>query len=579
MRGKALRIGRKHHGSTDGVLGLAHAAGAWALVALEGRDDDAPREVHHARADAGYDALDTVWARLTSGLDERQKRWPIALALPTGRTLHRRIELPDADAETTAQLVAVRAEAWLPGHGGEVLYGWEGPDERGAAGRAPGRWVTAVPRDAVAPVEAALSRLGGAAGVLSYAASDATAWSAGLDARGTTLLVAPGATQTAAVLTDGSRLLAVANVDGTPTESPSVWLADLEDALLTMRGEPGVGGNGAWPVTWAGAGVNDRETGAWAEALGLRHLKVVNASPDQCLARGAARAALGATWPTVVMDDPAARNAVKPVSVKAWVAAGVALAAALGLWAWSDLNAAAAIEAARDQHPTLRQEQAELTRQLSLYEFLEKRPPTVLAMLDEFTDKASGFNFKVMHYDADGDLELTGVLNSANAIGTFVSELSQMRTLDSAQLRSQKNEGRDQVAYEIVAKPSTRFFEAFVPAPRPAAQADAGDTKSDPEDGASVAANAGEPALPTAQSTPDAAASEDEPDAPSETVETAVTSSPAATPASAEPAGTASAPTIQFDGELNLQNGELSLQGGELNFQEGELSLPNGVAP
>lgn len=466
-----MSIGRRKVEEDAGVLGLSHTGGVWTLVALRRGDAGAPREVCRVTAEGASDELASVWPRLTAGLDDDAKRWPVAWALSAGRTLHRRVELPDADEDTTGKLVAVQAEGWLPGRSEDVLYGWDrGADAESDGGR---RWVTAVPSDAIDSIAGVLQGLTGSAGPLTAAVSDALALASGADEAGSVLLLSPAGSQTTLVLASGRRLAGVASVDGSPNENEAVWLADVGEAIVSLLNSTQGTASRPGKAIWVGEHLNRSQCDAWASALGLSSSGVAGRSLGETLARGAARATLQTTGPVVLLDDAAGRHARKPVSVKAWVLAGVALVAALGLWAWSDIHAAKAIDASREAHPTLTAQNAELRRQLDLYTLLEKRPPTLLAMLDEFTDKAKGFNPKTLHYDADGSLELSGVLDSSGTIGTLVTDLSKMRTLDSAQLRSQKNEGRDQVAYEIVATPATRFFEAFVPVPKAEVAADA----------------------------------------------------------------------------------------------------------
>jgi hypothetical protein len=212
-------------------------------------------------------------------------------------------------------------------------------------------------------------------------------------------------------------------------------------------------------------------------------------SASDLLARGAVRAAQRRNLP-VVRQGRFAADAKRTIGFPrpVWTAAAAVLLLALGLWAWSDLRAADAVRASDAEADAIAKQATVLRRQLDLLDYLQKRPPTLLAMLDEFTDKSPHFNPNTLRYDADAGLEITGILRSSGDINALVSDLAGMRTLASAQLRNQKNEGRDKVAYDIAAVPSPRFFEAFVPPPRQAEAESNPEAESDTDSDADAVA-------------------------------------------------------------------------------------------
>ncbi len=463
-------IGTSPHASADGgTLGVAYQAGRWSLAALPS-SGEAP--LHVASVVAAIDDLPAGWAQLTEGLPASSRDWPASLVLPSGRVLHRAIELPDADPAAIRQVLSLRVEGWLGTGGRDVRFGWANPVGAASQGR---RWVVVAPAEVVDASAALFGRINGPRIAVSVSDAVALAWSAQVprseriaDAE---LLVVPDAQQTTMVLRDRSGLLGCEHLDVVCSIEPvDVWRFEVLDAAASLAEAAGLSPESiAW--RWLVEESHVAQARAWSAALGLRSTQVEAVALGRLLAVGAARA-LAANAPTIALsgrDDAAARGTVPRW---AWIAAAVAVLGAAGLWAWSDLRAAAAIESAEAVYPALTRDSLELRRQLDLFAYLETRPPTLLAMLDEITEKASGFDPKTLRYDADGDLEMAGVLASAGQIGTLVAELAQMRTLAAAQLRSQKIQGRDEVAYDISAQPSRRFFEAFVPVPRSEAPAD-----------------------------------------------------------------------------------------------------------
>ena len=451
-----------------GVLGLAHAQGQWHLAAVDQNNHAAPRVIHEAHTPGTADGLRAAWLQLIAGLDEPAKHWPIAWTLPPGRALHRRITLPPADAATTDQLVAVRAEALLPGQAAKVRHGWARDQDNPSSPT----WVVLVAQDAVECALHGMSFLKEtqAANELCDAVPAPVALAAAQPEKIAGMTIALLDTQTAVVHYDAHGLIDIAEVDGRPKNfqnHETDWLASLDDALNDSDFHTAASQTDKTSrVTWIGSDITATDTQRWSAALNLPHATLSLQPPGAALARGAAIAAMDSRWPTIRLTPRSSKQAQGLVTPRSWALAVVALMLALGLWVWSDLHAAAAIAQAHDQHDSLDERAAALSQQLALLNHLEQRPPTLLAMLDEFTDKSKDFRPKTLHYDADGDLEIAGQLSSPGKISELVAALAQTRTLASARLRSQKRAGDDGVAYEIVATPSDRFFEAFVPVPK-----------------------------------------------------------------------------------------------------------------
>ncbi|MEM1026615.1 MAG: hypothetical protein AAGJ38_00865 [Planctomycetota bacterium] len=474
---------RRGDAPQSGALGLAYQDGRWTLAAAP-RDSEV--RVWTASARGTSDNLTACWDTLTAGLPLTHQAWPLAVVLPAGRALHRRIDLPQADVATTARLVSVQTEGWLAG-GDDTRCGWEtrDPDDERPTGVTP--WVVAAPRDVV---DAALREAGsGPLSAIAAAVSDAAALMHGVATReGSSeaheLLILSGPTQCTLVLRRGVDLLGIDSVDAPSGASPEAGWHELWDAVETLAQESRLPME-SLTTRWVGTNP------AWAtspdQANTLPNLQIIAEPPADVLAMGAARALLERRAPLILSESYVGASAPRRVPVWAWAAALLALVVAAGLWVRSDLRAADALSQAEARHPELAQETQALRRQLNVLTYLESRPPTLLAILDEVTDKSNRFNPDTLRFSTDGGLEFSGVLRSADEIGSLVADLSRMRTLASAQLRSQKVQGREEVAYQITAQPHPRFFEAFVPPPRPDTESSASDepgaTSADPSGG------------------------------------------------------------------------------------------------
>ncbi|MEM1097265.1 MAG: hypothetical protein AAGH92_00620, partial [Planctomycetota bacterium] len=431
-----MRIGsawqRRDGASDKGGLGLAFHNGRWALAAVP-REPDA--SVWTVTATGGPEGLADCWGELTRDLPPDRRAWPLCVVLPAGRALHRRIDLPQADDATTARLVSVQTEGWLAGSE-DTRSGWEARDEGDRGSTA---WVVAAPRDVVdaAMREAGDGPLNGAAAA---AVSDAVALMHGFpspvgDRNAPELIILSCPMQCTLVLRRGASLLGIESIEAFASATPEAGLHEFRDAVDTLTQGAGLSAQ-SLAVHWIGTDGPRSASSEMAEAM--PNLKTIAESPADVLARGAARALLGQHAPVIWAEGYVADSAQRRTPAWAWVAAALAVLAAAGLWVRSDFRAADAVAQAEANHPELAEETQALRRQLNVLTYLESRPPTLLAIIDEATDKANQFNPNTLRYSTDGGLELSGVLRSADEIGSLVAELSEMRTLVSAQLRSQK---------------------------------------------------------------------------------------------------------------------------------------------
>ncbi len=492
-----------------GAIGVARVGDTWHAAVVDAGAAGDPVVVQQVDCPAKNDSSDwpEAWIKLSGKLDERVRRFPLALVLPPGAALHRRVTLPPADADTTRQLVAVRAEALLPGQAKQCAIGWSrDPDhaQRATDSERDGdnAWVTFVPERVLNQTRGEHADQPPATAQPAAFVSFPVALAAAQRRGGAAVAVGVTPNQTTLAHHAAGRLIEVTELDESPITSAEAPL--VSDALLALPAHTS--------VAWCAPAAHRDALSRWDSPRTEPTPRAVE-DLGAALARGAALAyAAPAGWPIAGLDELADAAAANPVSRRAWWVAAAAVVAALVLWVAADLYAGRTVTNARDAHPDFESQTDTLQNQLSLLNALELRPPTLLAMLDEFTEKIDGFSFQTLHYDADGDLQLTGQRKGGDQVQQLVTALADSRTLRTARLRNQSREG-DQLRFEIVATPSDRFFEAFVTVKTTETEEAAGDAGIETGDASTA---------PDANDEPEASAPEDgepSPDAESKPVE------------------------------------------------------------
>jgi hypothetical protein len=159
--------------------------------------------------------------------------------------------------------------------------------------------------------------------------------------------------------------------------------------------------------------------------------------------------------------------AVLPVKRKHWAIAAGWLLLACAAWYAVDLRTASVSrEAVEGQGLSLDDVRA-LDTQLAVGRYLEQSGPTFLAILDELTQKTSGFQVDSVRYERQGQLTLRGNDRSGDAVNKIAADMAKMQTLASVQVRSLSQSDRERVSYTIVADANQRFTGSFIKPPPP----------------------------------------------------------------------------------------------------------------
>ncbi len=437
------RIGGFGKGTPTGV-GLYH-------------DGDA---THAVRAAAGKDGW--RFERLPSPPDGKGAAVGLAADLPYG--IFRRMALPAADRATTARAVRMQVETMLPGQEDRLRWGWKRADADGEAavllfavtgdvlGAAVGRAAPASPPGVVTPTAFALDAL-------------LTA-TAGEQLNRPLCVVAAGRSHVDVLQYRGGSLVQVEALDAA-AGGGDAWVSEAADTARRLAGD----GRGAAVLCLGdAAGVaDDLAERAGLVRVGAGDVLSAEALPDVSLPTlYAAGAAIAAAEPTEHLNLlPEAEDASAAASAPSWrawaVAAAWLVAALVGLYL-VDTRTAARYDAALAGGGLDPAATAQLQTRLAAARYLETAGPSPLAILDELSRSTDGFVIDELRYERDGSLTIRGTERSGERINAIAASLAKMKTLEAVQVRNQDVKDRDKVEYTIVARPSPRFVEAFVPA-------------------------------------------------------------------------------------------------------------------
>jgi hypothetical protein len=385
--------------------------------------------------------------------------------------LYRTLPVPPADAETTRQVVAAQVETLFPGQADGVRW----VSRRSGSGSA--LQVFAVLGRSV---DRALRPLTEAAATPRLFPE---AWA--LDAWLSRAKHALTPLELCVVAEDGGegaghRLLLLHYTAGELSEVEVVDLdtegpagpEHLAAAVAEQLGESRL----ATPVTWIGPSA--AEVGTLLQPAGVSQVRPAGevfgfgeseATLTHGLAAGAAALAAEAD-PAADLHPAASAAPAKssgPGAVR-WAAAAALLLGALTAMFFVDRHRAESYGQIVEQQGLNAELLADLQRRANVANWLDRSGPTALAILDELSQKTSGFVIDELRYDRSGQLTLSGTQSSAEAVGKLAADLAAMQTLASAQVRSQSLNDNRQVDYTITAEPSDRFFAGFVPPPEPA---------------------------------------------------------------------------------------------------------------
>ena len=420
------------------------------------------------------------------------KELQIALVAPAGMMMHRPTSLPDADAQTTEQMVQLQLESWMPGQAERFTPGWSRGSGDGIG------WIVLagqrlVDRAKQLELQAADDMVGVAlvsietslaAWVMSHVKPAAPVLAIHVEQRHTTL-----------ALTDAHGLIGASSFDagaeswqaeGDDTAGRDAWVIMLTDAVRRMTaGEDESPAPKLTPtssstrtptrtptqVVWFGELLPAGMTGGVLDLPrvnrtgGLGRRDAADLRDAAALAEGAALSlrvdALPHIW---VSGNP--RRQVKQRTIPKWAyaVAGIWLVGACGAMIAMDIQAAAALQQKVDENPALTARTDTLDRDLALARHLEAKGPTPFAVVEELIRITSKFAPKEMHFDADGRIEMRGQAGSPEEVSKLLVELSAGKTIEAVQLRSQRM-ANNKLEYDILIQTARPFFDAVVTPP------------------------------------------------------------------------------------------------------------------
>ena len=413
---------------------------------------------HAVRAAAGKDGW--RFERLPSPPDRKGAAVGLAADLPYG--IFRRMPMPAADRATTARAVRMQVETMLPGQEDRLRWGWKRADADGEAAvllfavtgdvldAAVGRAASGSPPGVVTPTAFALDAL------LSATAGD--------QLHRPLCVVAAGRSYVNVLQYRGGSLVQIETLDA--AGGGDTWVSQAADAARRAGGDE----RGAAVLCLGDAAnvADELAERAGRVRVGAGDVLPVEALPDMSLATlYAAGAAVAAAEPTEhlnLLPEAEGDAAAAPTpSWRAWAVAAAWLVAALvGLYL-VDTRTAARYDAALAGGGLDPAATAQLQTRLDAARYLETAGPSPLAILDELSRSTEGFMIDELRYERDGSLTIRGTERSGERINAIAASLAKMKTLEAVQVRNQDVKDRDKVEYTLVARPSPRFVEAFVP--------------------------------------------------------------------------------------------------------------------
>lgn len=461
---------------------IKHALGVGTL--LDPRGDETRRTTAVIEWTA-----DQVWVlRCGPGLPAADEPASRGVALgPLVGVLHR-LDLPPADADTTAKLIEAQLETLIPGQAEHVSWGWQRASADG-----PVLVVTAARRRLDALLEqVAFDALPAVIGNPALALHQvfATCCDVG-DRKGLAVIASQHDRCHLLTYIDGQLgSLDTINVAGAGAEGSADALAAVIkqhlDAAESERSE-----NAAPPGNFTLIGEeppSGERVSAFEKALASPYRRadgLLKLSGLDRITTGnlvAVGSAIAAAKPRDTINlaaaaaTPSNESAYRPTRGR-WIAAAALLVGALVFLYVSDTRKAERLESTVESSNVEAKDLATLNTDLAVARFLEKSGPGFLAILDEFGHRTEGFMVDELRFERDGTFTMRATARSAEEVNRLATKLADMKTLTSVRVRNQVAKDRDKIEYTLIAQPSPRFFQPFAPPPAkksaesPAAQA------------------------------------------------------------------------------------------------------------
>ncbi len=396
-------------------------------------------------------------------------RWGVSMGEWVG-ALHR-FALPKADDATTRQLIAAQLEARIPGQADHVRWGWQRSTNGSAV------LVYSVARRLIktigeAPLGDALSQASHVtAGPMALhhlimscsdqAARERSALVALCDRRMHVLCYEHGEIKS---------LQSIGLRDGVSAESVAEQVVQLvSDAGLdpplrqfsvVIDGDHGVSVAG---LLESRLGAPHRAFGAWVRLLGLKECEA-----SQLMAAGCAIGAMDAGHVIDLGGDAegaglrGGTSVVRRPTAGRWALAAVCVLSACGLVFVGDRASSVRVIEALASAGLDAKRAAQLDTDLAVAAYLERSGPGLMTVLDEFSQKTSGFMVDEVRFERDGQFVFRATANSAEEASRVAASLATMKTLRGVQIRNQTANDRDQIEYTIVAQPASAFISAWV---------------------------------------------------------------------------------------------------------------------